>query len=312
MHHELDTSVIYNRWDNRYEPRITIASGDTVTLDMLDASGGQVHPDITQEAFAQFDKTKVHALTGPIAVSGAKPGDQLEIKILKYEHKGWAWTSMMPELGLLKDDFNEFFVHIWKLEGLQTKSMPGVTLDLRPFCGIIGVQREEDGEFRTRAPGPFGGNMDVKHLTEGAILYLPVFVAGGLLCAGDCHAAQGDGEVSINGMEAPMSVTFEINLIKNKPLAAPYVIAPGQLVSSRYEQKPFHVFVESGIEPRELCKIVVRRAIDYLVGRLGISRKQAYILCSVVLDLKVSQLVNEPTTTISGYLPEAIFDQPEV
>lgn len=307
-HHSIDRSFTYNRWNREYPERLRIKSGDTVRIAMNDASDAQVHPDMTVEEYKQIDRLKIHALTGPIAVEGAEPGDQLKIDIIEYEHEGWAWTSIVPGLGLLDDEFEEPYLHIWKLDGETTRSMPGLTLDLNPFCGIIGLQREETGEFATRPPGAFGGNMDVKHLVAGSTLHLPVFVEGAGLCAGDCHAAQGDGEVCINGMEAPMTVVFKVTLIKGEALTGPYIITPGQLVSPRYAEKPFHAFVESDEDPRTACKRVVRRAIDYLMKRVGLSREQAYVTCSVVLDLKVSQLVNVPTTTISGYLPEAIFD----
>ncbi|ATC65356.1 acetamidase [Nibricoccus aquaticus] len=310
MHHTLDDSVLIHRWDNSTPPRITINSGERITLHMADSSGYQVKPTWNATDFkAHFDPLKVHALTGPVAIAGAEPGDRLEIIIESYEHRGWAWTSLIPGLGLLSDDFPEHHLFIWELERHQTRSIPGVTLDLHPFAGIIGVQRAEPGEFRTRAPGPFGGNMDVRHLTAGTTLYLPVFTPGANLLAGDCHAAQGDGEVCINGMEAPMSVTFQINLLKNAPLAAPYAICPNPLVPPRYQTKPWHLFIESDENPREACKRVVRRAIEYLVARLGLTPELAYTLCSVVLDLRISQLVNVPTTTVTGYLPEAIFDK---
>ncbi|EDY83276.1 Acetamidase/Formamidase family [Verrucomicrobiia bacterium DG1235] len=307
-HHRIDRSFTYNSWNRDFPSRICIESGDTVTIQMNDASDAQVHSKMTVEEYKLIDRSKIHALTGPISVAGAEPGDQLKIEIQTYEHEGWAWTSIVPGLGLLDEDFEEAYLHIWELEGEQTRSMPGLTLDLNPFCGIIGLQREEAGEFATRPPGPFGGNMDVKHLVAGSTLHLPVFVEGAGLCAGDCHAAQGDGEVCINGMEAPMTVTLRVSVIKNAPLEGPYIVTPGQLVSPRYAAKPFHAFVESDADPREACKRVVRRAIKYLMNRVGLSREQAYVTCSVVLDLKVSQLVNVPTTTISGYLPEAIFD----
>jgi acetamidase/formamidase len=310
MHHTVDRTHTCNRWNRDYPPVLTIAPGDTVSLVMKDSSDGQVHPGMTIPEFAAFDKLRVHALTGPVAIDGAEPGDALDIEILDYRHEGWAWTSIIPGLGLLGDEFTAPDLHIWQLDGAQTRSMPGVTLDLHPFCGIIGVQRAEAGEFRTRAPGPFGGNMDVRHLGAGARLMLPVFTPGAGLCAGDAHAAQGDGEVCINGMEAPMTATFRIHLRKKYPLTAPYVLAPPALIPPRYLTKPFHVFIESHENLREASRAAVRRAMAYLQQRLGLTRERALILCSVVLDLKISQLVNAPVSTISAYLPEAIFDVP--
>jgi acetamidase/formamidase len=258
--------------------------------------------------FAAMDRSRIHALTGPVAVDGAEPGDALEIEVLEFRHQGWAWTSVIPGMGLLGDEFAEPYLHFWELEGESTRSMPGVTLDLHPFCGIIGVQRAEPGEFRTRAPGPFGGNMDVRHLGAGSRLWLPVFTPGAGLCAGDAHAAQGDGEVSINGMEAPMTVTLRVHLRKGRGLEGPYAVVPPSLLPPRYAAKPFHVFIESHEDPREAARAAVRRALSFLGERLGLPRTQALVLCSVALDLKVSQIVNTPLTTISAYLPEAIFD----
>jgi acetamidase/formamidase len=307
--HRLDASVRVDRWDNSIPPRLTVAPGDSVEMEMADASGFQVRPDWTAREFGeQFDSTKVHSLTGPIAIEGAEPGDQLAVHIESFAHQGWAWTSLIPGLGLLSDDFKDHHLFIWELEDKVTRSFPGVTLELNPFAGIIGLQRAEAGAFRTRAPGVFGGNMDVRHLTAGAVLYLPVQTSGGNLLAGDCHATQGDGEVCINGMEAPMQGRFRFELIKDSPLPAPYAQTQGPLVSPRYDQAPWHMFIETAEDAREACKGAVRRAIEFIQKRVGCSAEMAYTLCSVVLDLKVSQLVNVPTTTITAYLPEAIFD----
>ena len=309
-HHNVDHAHARNRWNRDYPPVLTIAPGDTISLQMRDASDGQVRPGMSLAEFADLDKTRVHALTGPIAVAGAAPGDALELAILEFQHEGWAWTSIIPGMGLFGDEFSEPALHFWKLEDSRTTSMPGVTLDLHPFCGIMGVQRAEPGEFRTRAPGPFGGNIDVRHLGAGARLMLPVFIPGAGLCAGDAHAAQGDGEVCINGMEAPMTVTLRVLLHKDRPLAGPFAVATPALVPPRYLSKSFQVFIESHEDPREASRAAVRRAMAYLQRRIGLSRAQALILCSVVLDLKISQLVNAPAWTVSAYLPEAIFNVP--
>jgi acetamidase/formamidase len=309
MHHTLSSETLVHRWDNSTPARLMVASGDTVTFQCADSSGWQVKPDWTAAEFkTRFDPLKVHALTGPVAIEGARPGDMLEIKIEAYRHHGFAWTSLIPTLGLLAEDFPEHHLFIWKLEDFVTRSFPGVTLDLHPFAGIIGVQRAETGEFRTRAPGPFGGNMDVRQLTAGTTLFLPVFTPGGGVLTGDCHAAQGDGEVCINGMEAPMDVTLTFRLHQGKAPKGPQALYPGGFTPPRYATKPWHLFIESDTDAREACKRAVRRAIEFIVERLGVTPEMAYTLCSVVLDLKVSQLVNVPTTTITACLPEAIFD----
>ena len=309
MEHFLDRSTVVNRWNRDYPNRMEIEPGDVVRLEMRDSSDGQVNPKMTSAEFSQIDKTRIHALTGPIGVKGAEPGDRLVIGILDYRHEGWGWSGLVEGLGLIPEDFPEPFLHIWRLEEKTTRSMPGLTIPLAPFCGIIGVQPAEPGEFRTRPPGAFGGNIDVRHLTAGSRLHLPVQVPGAGLCAGDAHAAQGDGEVCLNGMEAPMTVRLKVDLVKNLPLAGPYLESPGPMEIPAIDSEGYHVFIESDEDPREASRRIVRRTIDYLVARLGISREQAYITCSVTLRLKISQLVNVPVMTISGYLPEAIFDE---
>lgn len=310
MEHFLDRDLVVNRWNRDYPARLTIESGDVVELAMRDASDGQVYAGIPLPEFAAIDKTRIHALTGPVAIAGAEPGDRLVIDILSYQHEGWAWTSIMPGLGLLPEDFPQPFIHFWKLNESTTESMPGLTIPLAPFCGIIGVQPAETGEFRTRPPGIHGGNMDVRHLVAGNRLHLPVLVPGAGLCAGDCHAAQGDGEVSINGMEAPMTVRLRVTLHKKARLAGPYIECQVPLEPEVFRTCPHHVFVESDEDPREAAKRVVRRSIEYLGRRIGLTPEQAYVTCSVLLRLKISQLVNAPMTTVSGYLPEAAFQEP--
>ena len=305
--HSLDKSITYNAWDNSIAPRIEIESGDSILIEMEDSSDGQVQPGQSLEDFVKINFDLIHALTGPVAIKGAQPGDTLKIEILEYIHKGWAWQSINPEKCFLPDDFDDFYLHHWKLEGDKTHSMPGIELALHPFCGILGVQRAESGAYRTRPPGPYGGNMDVKHLTAGSTLYLPVLVEGAQLCAGDAHAAQGDGEVSINGLEAPMDVKLRISIDQEVSVDAPYIYTTPELSPAAYAGSRYHAFVCSGPDLKQNAQDAVRRAIDYLMKRANLSAEQAFLVCSAVLDLKLSQVVNVPNLTVTGYLPEAIF-----
>ncbi|MGJ8640378.1 MAG: acetamidase/formamidase family protein [Opitutaceae bacterium] len=307
MHH-LDKSITYNAWDNSIAPRIEIESGDEILIEMEDSSDGQVRPGLSLDDFRKIDFDLIHALTGPVAVKGAKPGDTLKIEILEYVHKGWAWQSINPEKCFLPEDYDDFYLQHWKLDADTTKSMPGITLALHPFCGILGVQRAEVGSYRTRPPGPYGGNMDVKHLTAGSALYLPVLVDGGQICAGDAHAAQGDGEVSINGLEAPMDVKLRISIESEISVDAPYLLTTPDLSPPAYAGSRYHAFVSSGPDLKINAQGAVRRAIDHLMKRANLSSEQAFLVCSAVLDLKLSQVVNVPNFTVTGYLPEAIFD----
>ena len=174
--HFLDKSITFNAWDNSLDPRIEIQSGDKILIEMEDSSDGQVQPGLSLDDFRKINFDLIHALTGPVSIAGAEVGDTLKIEILEYAHKGWAWQSINPEKCFLPEDYDDFYLHHWALNEENTQSMPGITLALDPFCGILGVQRAEKGSFRTRPPGNFGGNMDVKHLTAGSTLYLPVLV----------------------------------------------------------------------------------------------------------------------------------------
>ncbi len=210
--HRLTAEPTHSRWNRALPSRLTISSGDTVHMSCLDASGGQVKPGASVEDFLAIDRNKIHALTGPIFIEGAEPGDVLEIQVLQVEHRGWGWTSVIPGLGFLKDRFREPYLFHWALDPEISRSLGSAIVPLRPFCGVMGVAPGEDGEFRTRPPGPFGGNMDVRELCTGATLYLPVFNPGALFSAGDAHAAQGDGEVCINGIECPAEVSLRFRV----------------------------------------------------------------------------------------------------
>src|SRR5208337_2594751 len=143
-----------------------IAPGDTVHLECVDSSGAQVRPGMTLAEYLQIDRGKIHALTGPIYVESAEPGDVLQIDVLEVAHKGWGWSSVVEGLGFLKERFAEPYLFHWKLDGGESRSLEPAVVPLRPFCGVMGVAQEVDGELRTRPPGNFGGNMDVRELCD--------------------------------------------------------------------------------------------------------------------------------------------------
>src|SRR5271168_4042959 len=224
--HFLSAEPTHSRWNNAIPSRLDIDSGDVVHMECVDSSGSQVRPGASVEEFLAIDLGKIHALTGPIAIYGAEPGDTLAIEVLEVAHKGWGWSSIIPGLGFLKERFQRPSLFHWELDGTFTRSLEPAVVPLRPFCGVMGVAPAEPGEFRTRPPGIFGGNMDVRELSAGATLYLPVLNKGALFSAGDAHAAQGDGEVCINGIECPADVTLRFHLHKKRPLAGPFVESP--------------------------------------------------------------------------------------
>jgi len=302
--HSLSAEPTHSRWNRSLAPRIAIDSGDTVHFECVDSSGAQVHPGMTLLQYLAIDRNRIHALTGPVFVNGAEPGDVLQIDVLEIAHKGWGWTSVVEGLGFLKQRFSKPFFFLWELEAEISRSLAPAVVLLRPFCGVMGVAPGEDGEFRTRPPGIFGGNMDVRELCGGAKLYLPVQNRGALFSAGDAHAAQGDGEVCINGIECPVDATLRFYLHKQRPLPGPIVESTP---SARQDIETAWIVVESGTDATAAARAATSRMIDLLVDRWGFSDVHAYLLCSVALHLKFSQVVNEPMYTVSAAMPKHVL-----
>jgi acetamidase/formamidase len=305
--HVLSAEPTHSRWNRARQPRLSVASGDTVHLDCLDSSGAQVQPRMTVAEFLTIDRERIHALTGPIFVQGAEPGDVLQIDVLEVAHKGWGWSSVIQGLGFLKERFAEPYLFHWDLDGSVSRSLAPAIVPLCPFCGVMGVAPAEDGEFRTRPPGVFGGNMDVRELCNGSSLYLPVLNRGALFSAGDGHAAQGDGEVCINGIECPATVTLRFNLHKQRPLSGPLVESSSPRGQSFATDA--WIVVESATNAVAAARAATSRMIDLLAERWGFSEVHAYLLCSVAMHLKLSQVVNEPMFTVSASLPKETLPQ---
>ena len=306
--HSLSAEPTHSRWNRALKPRLTIFPGDVVHFECVDSSGAQVKPGMSVEEYLQIDRGRIHALTGPIFVVGAEPGDVLQVDVLDITHKGWGWSSVVSGLGFLKERFSEPFLFHWKLEDHVTRSLAPAVVPLRPFCGVMGVAPAEDGEFRTRPPGMFGGNMDVRELCAGATLYLPVLNDGALFSVGDAHAAQGDGEVCINGIECPVDVTLRFRLYKQKNLAGPIVEA-GKTPAVDGEA---WMVIESSADALCAARTATSRMIDLLVARWGFSDVHAYLLCSVAMNLRLSQVVNEPMFTVSASIAKDVLPERSV
>ena len=294
----------HSRWNRALTPRLRVAPGDTVHLECVDSSGAQVHPGMDLAGFLKIDRGLIHALTGPIFVEDAEVGDVLQIDVLEVAHKGWGWSSVISGLGFLKERFAEPYFFPWELTGNVSRSLTPATIALRPFCGVMGVAPAEDGEIRTRPPGIFGGNMDVRDLASGATLYLPVLNPGALFSCGDAHAAQGNGEVCINAIECPADVTLQFRVHKQRPLAGPIVESATQAKSSGTSS---WVVVESSPDVMSAAREATSRMIDLLADRWGFSEVHAYLLCSVAMDLRLSQVVNEPMFTVSAAISKSVL-----
>ena len=302
--HKLSNEPTHSRWNRALPPRLTIDSGDTVHFECVDSSGAQVRPGMTLPEYLAIDRGRIHALTGPVFVNGAEPGDVLQIDVLEVAHKGWGWTSVVEGLGFLKQRFSQPFLFLWELEGEISRSLTPAVVPLRPFCGVMGVAPAKDGEFRTRPPGIFGGNMDVRELCSGATLYLPVQNRGALFSAGDAHAAQGDGEVCINGIECPVDASLRFRVHKQRPLPGPIVESAPRV---KQDIETAWIVVESATDATAAARAATSRMIDLLADRWELSEVHAYLLCSVALHLKFSQVVNEPMFTVSAAMPKHVL-----
>jgi acetamidase/formamidase len=303
--HTLSAVPTHSRWNAALPPRLTIDSGDVVHFECQDATGAQVHRDMTVEEFQGIDRGLIHALTGPVAIEGAEPGDVLQIDVLDVRHKGWGWSSVIPGLGFLKQRFTEPFLFHWELEPLVSRSLGPAIVPLRPFCGVMGVAPAAQGEFRTRPPGVFGGNMDVRELAAGATLYLPVLQPGALFSCGDAHAAQGNGEVCINGIECPADVSLRFHLHKQQSIAGPLV----ESSPAPDEHGAAWVIVESSTDALAAAHAATDRMVDLLSSRWGFDPVHAYLLCSVAMHLRISQVVNEPIITVSASIAKSILPE---
>jgi len=348
----------HNRWHADIDPVLEVEPGELVVLETRDALDGYLNATSTVADFANLPLGAIHPLTGPVFVKGAKPGDLLEIEFVDIEPQPWAFSAIMPGLGFLRDRFADPFLVHWQIaDGWATsEQIPGVRIPSAPFMGVSGVapsvQQVEawtlreahaanrggfalppdpDGAvpatgpaadlgLRTLPPRENGGNFDVKQLTRGAKLLLPVNVDGALFSTGDAHFAQGDGEVCVTAVEmaATCTVRFAIR---------PNVAATQHIRWPRFERTTDFTDPLFGM-PRRFsatmgmpvdadgtnraedltlaCRSALLNMLDLLQER-GFSREQAYVIASVAVDLRISNVVDVPNYVVSALLPEDIF-----
>jgi acetamidase/formamidase len=297
-------------WDNANEPVLTIAPGDAVEFETVDASGGQLSPDSTVADVATLDFGKVNPVTGPVYIDGAEPGDALKVTIESFKPSGWGWTALIPGFGLLADQFPDPALNVWKYDaaGLSPAAYgPGGRVPLKPFCGTIGLAPAEPGTHSIVPPRRVGGNMDIRDLAAGTVLYLPVEAAGALFSVGDTHAAQGDGEVCGTAIESQMDVALSFDLVKRANLPSPRFETSGP-VSRHLDAKGYMVTTGIGPDLMEGARAAVMRMVDRLSAAHGISAAEVYMLCSVCADLRISEVVDQPNWVVSFYFPKVVFD----
>jgi len=295
-------------WDPAIPPVATVASGSIVEFDCLDASFGQLTADSTVADLADLDFARVDQVNGPVAVDGAGPDGALAIEILELTPADWGWTASIPGFGLLADDFPDPFYKVTAVPGPSgtAEYWPGVRVPLAPFCGEMGVAPAA-GPLSTIPPDVHGGNMDTRHLVAGSTLYLPVFVPGANFSIGDGHATQGDGEVCGTAIETPMRALVRLTARPDLHLTAPeFVAAPDPNAALRNGRR----YATDGVGPDLMtaARDATRRMIDWLGREHGLSPIQAYLLCSVAVDLRISEIVDMPNVVVTAHCPLPIFD----
>lgn len=304
--HVIDaTARIHHAWDNSLEPVLAVGSGDTVHYDLLMAGAGQVDEGATIEE-ARFDFDTIYNLAGPLFVEGAAPGDTLEVEVLSLEPGDWGWTVVLPELGLLAEDFPEPYLKTWDLRGAERATLtPGIEVPISPFLGTMGNHTDEPGVFPPFPPHKGGGNLDNRHLVVGSTLWLPVWCEGALFSCGDSHAAQGDGEVCVSAIECGMKASLRFRVHKQS-IRSPSFHVAGPLTPLS-DVAGYHATMGIGGDLMECAKEAVRGMIVWLVDEHGLSREDAYVLCSVAGDLKIHEIVDAGVWNVGMTMPLVVF-----
>lgn len=325
--YHLGHEAIHTAWDNSLPPRLTLAPGDTCVFETREPSQGRVARDVTaahavglDPAIAALMATDAlhepamgpgtelggHALTGPVAIAGADPGDTLLVDVVEVRPGAWGWTACGPGgNALLQDELDEWTLHVWDLRsGTTAVFAPGIGVPMAPFCGVMGVAPAEPGRHDTTPPRRVGGNMDVRQLTAGARLALPVLVPGALFSVGDVHAAQGDGEVAGTAIETDATVTLRFDLVKGGAARSPQLHTP----VVRSVEGPWFASTGHHSDLYEAAREAVRGILTYLEDQHGLDRAHGCLLASACVDLRISQIVNGGIYTVSAFLPLSIFD----
>jgi formamidase len=345
----------HNRWHPGISPAITADPGDEVVLSTRDALDGQIGPDSVAADVTSIDISVVHPLTGPVFITGAEPGDLLQVEILQVETGSFGYTVQSPGFGFLRADFPGPFLARWQMaDGLaRSDDVPGIRIPGRPFMGTMGVAPSQDllarimareralaaaggmvdlpeprgavpgtgpvpaGGLRTIPPRENAGNMDIKQLTVGTQLLIPVFVPGALFSAGDAHFAQGDGEACGQAIETRATVRLRFGLRKGEAAASQISQPQFRRMVPAPQGGPYHATTgiclhRDGANAAEDLTLAARNALRAMISHLtsgyGYTPQQAYVICSVAVDLAVSQAVDVPNVLVSAFLPLEIFD----
>ena len=296
-------------WNKDFKPTLIAKPGETIHFECQDSSAGQLGADATIESLANLDFARINPVTGPVYVEGAMPGDALKVTLRKFIPTGIGWTANIPGFGLLADQFKDPALHVWKYDAVSLAPAlygPKGKVPLKPFAGTIGVAPAEPGLHSVVPPRRVGGNLDIRDLSAGVTIYLPIEVEGALFSIGDTHAAQGDGEVCGTAIESRMDVEATLELVKDAKLQSPRFTTT-QPVTRHLDGEGYEVTTGIGPDLMTGAREAVARMIDLLSAEHGLTPVDAYMLCSVCGDLRISEIVDMPNWVVSFYFPRIVL-----
>jgi acetamidase/formamidase len=299
----LSRTQTHGVWDRSIVPVAHVAPGDTIVVELENASGGQLTEHSPLADLIALDFGCINPVTGPIFVDGAKPGDALVVEILDLSVDTWGWTANIPGFGLLADRFPEPVLRTSRIANGTIELFTGMRIPSVPMIGTIGVAPAEPGAFSVVPPTRNGGNMDIRHVGAGATLLLPVAVDGALLSLGDGHGAQGDGEVCGTAIETRAVATLRISLEADRCLTTPIVLTDAR------SQRSGRALATTGIGPDLMAaaRDATSAMIAEIVRRTSLSDVDAYLLASVAADLKVSEIVDQPNWVVSLHIDSTLL-----
>lgn len=297
--HTLTADQTHNKFSSTIMPVLHVKSGAVIEVFTEEASDQELNINSTAESIAGINADLIHPITGPVYVEGAEAGDVISVNLLEIEIGDWGWLGIFPGFGILDEEFNDPYLRTFKLDNKNRtiNFQDRINIELKPFPGVMGVAPPTTDLLSTIPPRANGGNMDNPFLVEGTIVYFPVFVDGALFSIGDCHAIQGLGEVCGTAIEAPMRIVYRINLIKGGR----------SIPEPEYENNDYYAVTAFGTTLIEASKKATKYMVDYLEQEFNLSREEAYLLCSIVGDLHIAEVVDLPNYLVSMHISKKVL-----
>ncbi|WP_404407319.1 acetamidase/formamidase family protein [Jeotgalibacillus malaysiensis] len=307
-HIEASDSVLHGSFSPEHKPVLTIENGDSVTLNTIGLEWGLKNKDGSSMSFRSRTKEKKpgHPLVGPIYINGAKPGMMIAVRVNKIipGWYGWnvgggveSWQNQQADISFEERTTLNWVLDAEAMTGKTTIGTREFQVPLSPFMGVMATAPAEKGIHSTIPPRYCGGNIDCKELVEGSTIYLPVAVEGALFSTGDGHAAQGDGEISGTAIECPMDeVSLTFTLFENQTISGPRADTPSGWLTFGFDE-----------DLNKAAGMALKEMVDLMQERFQVSREEAIALGSTVVDLRITQVVNQ-VKGVHAVLPHGVLD----